>query len=39
MFTSIELIIDLVFKINYGYKLELPTLETIKLFSSTKKLI
>ena len=29
----------LVFKIKDGYKLELQTLETIKLFNSTKKLI
>ena len=27
------------FKIKYGYKLELRTLETMKLFGSTKKLI
>ena len=29
----------IVFKINDGYKLELQTPETMKLFSSTKKLI
>ena len=29
----------LVFKIKDGYKLELPTLETMKLFGSTKNLI
>ena len=35
MFTWIELL----FKIKDGYKLELQTSETIKLFGSTKKLI
>ena len=39
MFMSIELIIDLVFKIKDGYKLELQTPETMKLIGSTKKLI
>ena len=40
MFTSIELTINRsVFKIKDGYKLELQTPETVKLFDSTKKLI
>ena len=39
MFTSIELIIDYHLKKKNGYKLELQTPETIKLFGSTKKLI
>ena len=39
MFMSIEFIIDLVFKIKDGYKLELQTPETMKLIGSTKKLI
>ena len=39
MFTSIELTINRsVFKIKDGYKLELQTPETVKLFDSTKKL-
>ena len=38
IFISIRLIIDL-FKIKDGYKLELQTPETMKLFGSTKKLI
>ena len=39
MFTSIELIIDLMFKIKDGYRLELQTPEIMKLFGSTKKLL
>ena len=40
MFTSIELTINRsVFKIKDGYKLELQTPETVKLFDSTKKSI
>ena len=40
MFTSIELTINRsVSKIKDGYKLELQTPETVKLFDSTKKLI
>ena len=40
MFTSIELTIKRsVFKIKDGYKLELQTPETVKLFDSIKKLI
>ena len=38
MFTSMELIIGSRLK-KYGYKLELQTPETMKLFVSTKKLI
>ena len=38
MFTSMELIIGSCLK-KYGYKLELQTPETVKLFASTKKLI
>ena len=38
MFTSIELIIDECLKKD-GYKLELQTPETMKLFGSTKKSI
>ena len=37
IFTSIELITELVFKIKDGYNLELETPETMKLFGSTKK--
>ena len=39
MFTLIEFNDKLAFKINDGYQLELQTLETIKLFGSTKKII
>ena len=39
MFTLIEFNDKLAFKINDGYQLELKTLETIKLFGSTKKII
>ena len=37
IFTSIELITELVLKIKDGYSLELETPETMKLFGSTKK--
>ena len=39
IFTSTGLIIRLVFKVKYGYRLELQTPETMKLFGCTKKLI
>ena len=39
MFTLIEFNDKLAFKIKDGYQLELQTLETIKLFGSTKKII
>ena len=39
IYVNINTIIDrLVFKIKTGYKLELQTPETIKLFDSTKKI-
>ena len=39
MLTSITLIIDLVFKIKDGCKLESQTPETMKLFDSTKRIM
>ena len=38
MFTTMELI-KYVFKIKYGYKLDLQGPETMKIFGSTKKVI
>ena len=39
MLTSITLIIDFVFKIKDGCKLELQTPETMKLFDNTKRIM